>query len=83
MSENQSENPGIELTEAGLNAAAEEAVAAFDSATDLSELEMARRNHLGDQAPIPQARRSLGTLPKDQRKDAGRLVNMALSLIHI
>src|SRR5699024_2862608 len=35
------------------------------------------RAHLGDDAPIPAARRSLGSLPKDQRKDAGRIVNMA------
>lgn len=72
-----SETPEIELTEAGLNAAAETAIAAFDAAPDLESLAVARRDHLGDDAPIPQARRSLGTLPKDQRKDAGRLVNMA------
>ena len=69
--------PEIELTEAGLNAAADRALAAFDAATTLEELAVARRDHLGDDAPIPQARRALGTLPKDQRKDAGRLVNMA------
>ena len=72
-----SETPEIELTEAGLTAAAETAVAAFDAAPDLESLAVARRDHLGDDAPIPQARRALGTLPKDQRKDAGRLVNMA------
>nr|WP_255717345.1 phenylalanine--tRNA ligase subunit alpha [Corynebacterium sp. ACRPH] len=43
----------------------------------MEELAAARREHLGDDAPIPAARRSLGSLPKDQRKDAGRLVNMA------
>ncbi|WP_027004571.1 phenylalanine--tRNA ligase subunit alpha [Corynebacterium halotolerans] len=74
---NVSDNPEIELTEAGLTAAAETAVAAFDAAQDLAELSAARRAHLGDDAPIPQARRSLGTLPKAERKDAGRLVNMA------
>ena len=72
-----SETPEIELTEVGLTAAAETAVAAFDAAPDLESLAVARRDHLGDDAPIPQARRALGTLPKDQRKDAGRLVNMA------
>ncbi|NLF91190.1 MAG: phenylalanine--tRNA ligase subunit alpha, partial [Corynebacterium marinum] len=72
-----SETPEIELTEAGLTAAAETAVAAFDAAPDLESLAVARRDHLGDDAPIRQARRALGTLPKDQRKDAGRLVNMA------
>jgi len=72
-----SDTPEIELTEAGLNAAADQALAAFDAAATLEELSVARRDHLGDEAPIPQARRALGTLPKDQRKDAGRLVNMA------
>ncbi|MDO5668928.1 MAG: phenylalanine--tRNA ligase subunit alpha [Corynebacterium sp.] len=72
-----SDTPEIELTEAGLGAAADQALAAFDAATTLEELSVARRDHLGDEAPIPQARRALGTLPKDQRKDVGRLVNMA------
>lgn len=69
--------PEIELTEDALNRAADEAIAAFEAAPDLAALEDAHRLHLGEKAPIPQARRALGTLPKDQRKDAGRLVNMA------
>lgn len=60
-----------------MGAAAEAAEKAFTSATNLEELVEARRAHLGDDAPIPAARRSLGSLPKDQRKDAGRIVNMA------
>ncbi len=72
-----SDTPEIELTEAGLSAAADAAIAAFDAAADLEELVLARRAHLGDDAPIPQARRSLGSLPKADRKEAGRLVNMA------
>ena len=71
------ETPTTELTEANLNAAADAAVSAFESAQDLDDLAAARRDHLGDDAPIPAARRSLGSLPKDQRKDAGRMVNMA------
>ncbi|QPK84133.1 phenylalanine--tRNA ligase subunit alpha [Corynebacterium qintianiae] len=66
-----------ELTEEALNAAADAAIAAFEQAEDLAALEDAHRTHLGEQAFIPQARRALGQLPKDQRKDAGRLVNMA------
>ena len=68
----------IQLTEASLNEAADGALKAFDGAQNLGELAALRRDHLGDAAPIPQARRSLGTIPKDQRKDAGRFVNMAL-----
>lgn len=61
-----------ELTEA-----VEAARQAFAAATNLEELAVARREHLGDDAPISQARRVLGSLPKNERKDAGRLVNQA------
>ena len=61
-----------ELTEA-----VEAARQAFAAATNLEELAVARREHLGDNAPISQARRALGSLPKNERKDAGRLVNQA------
>lgn len=77
MADNANPTPEIELTEDALNLAADEAIAAFEAAPDLAALEDAHRLHLGEKAPIPQARRALGTLPKDQRKDAGRLVNMA------
>ncbi|MCS4490754.1 phenylalanine--tRNA ligase subunit alpha [Corynebacterium sp. ES2794-CONJ1] len=66
-----------ELSQASLQAAAEQAEKAFKAARNLDELATARRDHLGDDAPIPQARRALGTLPKENRKEAGRLVNMA------
>ena len=66
-----------QLTEASLNSAAESAVQAFEAADSLDSLADARRMHLGDDAPLSLARRALGSLPKDQRKDAGRLVNMA------
>lgn len=61
-----------ELTEA-----VEAARQAFAAATNLEELAIARREHLGDDAPISQARRALGSLPKNERKDVGRLVNQA------
>ena len=72
-----SDTSQIELTEAALGAAADSAIAAFDAATSLDELAAARREHLGEQGYIPQARTMLGSLPKDQRKDAGKNVNMA------
>ncbi|MGV0434910.1 phenylalanine--tRNA ligase subunit alpha [Corynebacterium ureicelerivorans] len=77
VADNANPTPEIELTEDALNRAADEAIAAFEAAPNLAALEDAHRLHLGEKAPIPQARRALGTLPKDQRKDAGRLVNMA------
>ncbi|HIW95561.1 MAG TPA: phenylalanine--tRNA ligase subunit alpha [Candidatus Corynebacterium gallistercoris] len=60
-----------------MNSAAEAAISAFEAAQDLEQLAVQRREHLGEEAPIPAARRSLGSLPKEQRKDAGRIVNMA------
>ena len=72
-----SDTPQIELTEEALGAAADKAIAAFDAAETLDELAAARREHLGDGGYIPQARQSLGQLPKDQRKSAGKAVNMA------
>ncbi|SES18727.1 Phenylalanine--tRNA ligase alpha subunit [Corynebacterium cystitidis DSM 20524] len=77
MTSHVSDTPNIQLTEESLNQAADQAIAAFDAAATLAELEQAKREHLGEQAFIPQARRALGTLPKDQRKDSGRMVNMA------
>lgn len=67
----------IQLTEASLDQAAAAAEQAFAAASNLEELAQARRDHLGDDAPIALARRSLGSIPKEQRKDAGRIVNMA------
>jgi len=69
------------MSEAGLQAAAEAAERDFAAATDLGQLTELRRAHLGDDAPIPSARRGLGSLPKDQRKDAGRVVNQARGLV--
>ena len=67
----------IDVSEASLNAAADAAISAFDQATTLDDLAQARKEHLGDSAPIPLARRLLGSLPKSERKDAGRAVNKA------
>lgn len=65
------------ITQEALTDAADEAVRAFDIAGDLDELALAHRAHLSDASPILQARRAIGSLPKSQRKDAGRLVNKA------
>ncbi|WP_342319668.1 phenylalanine--tRNA ligase subunit alpha [Corynebacterium mayonis] len=72
-----SDTPDIELTQQALDDATTAAITAFESAVDLPALEQAHREHLGDAGFIPQARRALGSLPKNQRKDAGQMVNMA------
>ena len=83
VADNANPTPEIELTEDALNRAANEAIAAFEAAPDLAALEDAHRLHLGEKAPIPQARRALGTLPKDQRKDAGPPVRGTAAAFHI
>ncbi|MBP3089182.1 phenylalanine--tRNA ligase subunit alpha [Corynebacterium sp. sy017] len=71
------DNSPIELTEESLNAAADSAIAAFEEARNLEELLEARKAHLGDHAPIPSARKALGSIEKELRKEAGRIVNIA------
>ncbi|AVM00896.1 phenylalanine--tRNA ligase subunit alpha [Gordonia iterans] len=58
-----------------LTVAVTAAVAAFDEAADLQALAGAKTEHVGDRSPVALARRALGSLPKDQRAAAGKLVN--------
>ncbi|GAB32772.1 phenylalanyl-tRNA synthetase alpha chain [Gordonia otitidis NBRC 100426] len=58
-----------------LDAAAAAATTAFAAAADLDALAAAKTAHLGDRSPIALARRALGSLPKEQRSAAGKLVN--------
>ena len=46
-------------------------------AADLDALARAKTEHLGDKSPIALARQALGSLPKTERADAGRRVNVA------
>nr|WP_227659127.1 MULTISPECIES: phenylalanine--tRNA ligase subunit alpha [unclassified Corynebacterium] len=77
VAEQKPEHSVPEIAEEALNRAAQAALAALDAVKDLEELAQARKEHLSDAAPIVQARRSLGSLPKAMRKDAGRWVNQA------
>ncbi|MBC3191612.1 phenylalanine--tRNA ligase subunit alpha [Pseudonocardia sp. C8] len=74
MSENDAGSP---LDPDALKAAVEAARSAFDAAADLDALAAVKPAHLGDRAPIPMARRSLGSLPGPERADAGKRVNAA------
>lgn len=71
------ENQPADLSEETLNTYAAAAAAAFAAATSREDLAAARIAHLGDKAPLSLARHALGTIPRDQRKDAGRAVNIA------
>ncbi|MCO1657857.1 phenylalanine--tRNA ligase subunit alpha [Pseudonocardia humida] len=65
------------LSEAALQEAVRDAVAAFAAASDLAALAAVRPAHLGDRAPLLLARRELGSLPGPERADAGKRVNAA------
>jgi phenylalanyl-tRNA synthetase alpha chain len=49
----------------------------FAAAADLDALARAKTEHLGDRSPIALARQALGSLPKTERADAGKRVNVA------
>ena len=67
-------SPEESLTKA-VNAARQ----AFALADDLDALARAKTEHLGDRSPLALARQALARLPKEERADAGRRVNVARS----
>jgi phenylalanyl-tRNA synthetase alpha chain len=69
------------LDPSALEAARDEALAAFAALPSLDELPAARTAHLGDRSPIALARRALGTLPTADRADAGKRVNVVLQAV--
>lgn len=60
-----------------LATAVDAAVAAFSDAVDLPALAAAKTEHMGDKSAIALARRELGALPKEQKAEAGKRVNVA------
>ncbi len=67
----------VDLSPQGLANVVKLAHQAFASADNLEALARAKTEHLGDRSPLALARQSLGTLPKEQRADAGKAVNLA------
>ena len=67
----------IDLSDEALAKAVSAAQHAFGLAADLDELARAKTEHLGDRSPIALARQALGSLPKADRADAGKRVNVA------
>ncbi len=53
------------------------ALAAFDAADTVAELKEARIAHTGDRSPLALANREIGSLPKQDRKDAGMRIGKA------
>lgn len=67
----------VDLSQESLTKAVSAARHAFDLATDLDALARAKTEHLGDRAPLALARQALASLPKEDRSEAGKLVNVA------
>ena len=55
----------------------DQALEAIASANDLEQLKIARLAHSGDKAPIALASRALGTLPQEERAEAGKVIGQA------
>ncbi len=67
----------LDLSGEALDGAVAAARAAFEAAADIDALAKAKTEHLGDRSPLAQARQALGSLPKSERSDAGKRVNLA------
>jgi phenylalanyl-tRNA synthetase alpha chain len=67
----------VDLSPEALTEAVNAARQAFTRAGDLDALARAKTEHLGDRSPLALARQALGSVPKDQRADAGKRVNAA------
>ncbi|MCX2934136.1 phenylalanine--tRNA ligase subunit alpha [Mycobacterium sp. CVI_P3] len=67
----------VDLSQESLTKAVSAARHAFELAADLDALARAKTEHLGDRSPLALARQALATLPKQDRSEAGKLVNVA------
>ncbi len=57
------------------------ALAAIEAAATMEELQAAKTAVLGKAAPLSEAQRRLGSLPPEDRKDAGRALNAARKVV--
>ncbi|AYE95752.1 phenylalanine--tRNA ligase subunit alpha [Mycobacterium paragordonae] len=67
----------VDLSPEALAKAVEAAQQAIAAAGSLDALAQTKTDYLGDRSPLALARQALGSLPKDQRADAGKRVNVA------
>lgn len=67
----------VDLSPEALAKAVEAAQQAIAVAGSLDALAQTKTDYLGDRSPLALARQALGSLPKDQRADAGKRVNVA------
>jgi phenylalanyl-tRNA synthetase alpha chain len=69
----------VDLSPEALTRAVNAARRAIALAGDLEELARTKTEHLGDRSPLALARQALGSVPKDERAEAGKRVNSARS----
>lgn len=67
----------VDLSPEALTEAVSAARQAFALADDLDALARVKTEHLGDRSKLALARQALGSVPKDERADAGKRVNAA------
>ena len=67
----------VDLSPEALAEAVEAAQRAIAAADSLDALAHTKTEYLGDRSPLALARQALGSLPKEQRADAGKRVNVA------
>jgi phenylalanyl-tRNA synthetase alpha chain len=67
----------VDLSPEALARAVNAARGALAGAGNLEALAVIKAEYLGDRSPLAQARQALGSLPKDERADAGKRVNVA------
>jgi phenylalanyl-tRNA synthetase alpha chain len=69
----------VDLSPEALKEAVQAAQRAIAHADSLAALAHTKTEFLGDRSPLALARQALGSLPKDERADAGKRVNIARS----
>src|SRR5262249_57527746 len=67
----------VDLSPEALTKAVDSARQAIAHAGDLDALARVKTEYLGDRSPLALARQALGTVPKDERADAGKRVNVS------
>ncbi|MFT8395857.1 phenylalanine--tRNA ligase subunit alpha [Propionibacterium sp.] len=71
------DSPSDALDAAQVEAMVGAALAAIAAAENSQQLTQVRQEHAADKSPLALANRRIGTMPKDQRRDAGRLIGQA------
>lgn len=71
-----------EVTPENVRAAVTEAIAAITSAGILADLKAIRQKHLGEGSPIAHLNQVIGSLPKERKAEAGKLVGQARAALN-